>query len=214
MSAHLEGFVGLGLLISFGVALGAQWWTSPEEIPRKVAARSALPSPVTHEQVRSMPAPAAVQTREDVRELPDEAQQLAELWDAIDAARASGGTCGPTMYGEAPLLEGSRALDNAAWSQADYMARADVWAHETPGNPAGETPSQRAAHAGYDGRFAGEVLAWGQHTPEEAVDWWLHSPPHCRALLDPNSIDGGAAVVPDPQTEGYLWVVVLGMGDS
>lgn len=68
------------------------------------------------------------------------------------------------------------------------------------------------ARAGFDGRLAGEVLAWGQHTPEEAVTWWLRSPPHCHALLDRDATHAGAAVVPDPHGSGWVWVIVLGRG--
>jgi uncharacterized protein YkwD len=51
--------------------------------------------------------------------------------------------------------------------------------------------------AGYRGRFAGEVLAWGQGrdaSPRAAVRSWLHSPPHRRVLLGRSYRDVGVGV--------------------
>jgi uncharacterized protein YkwD len=137
---------------------------------------------------------------------------LERLWQAIDEARAEGARCGSREVAPARPLEVSEALDEAAWLQAAWMAEADDWAHVTPGNPAGSDPSERAWNAGYDGRVRGEVLAWGQRTPRAAVEWWLQSPPHCRALLDPDADHGGIAVTDDPHSSGRVWVAVLGRG--
>ncbi|HHO52001.1 MAG TPA: CAP domain-containing protein [Deltaproteobacteria bacterium] len=136
----------------------------------------------------------------------DPEQLLDELFELLEEARALGGPC----RGPAPELSWAPDLDDAAQAQVDWMRSADDWAHVTPGNPAGATPSERAEAAGYPGLITGEILAWGQHTPRAAIRWWLHSPPHCRALLDPQAVDAGVALTEDPWTEGYVWAVVFG----
>lgn len=136
----------------------------------------------------------------------DPQAQLDALWEELQRARARGGPC----RGPAPALSWDATLDEAAQAQADWMRIADDWAHETPDNPAGATPSDRARIAGYPGYVTGEILAWGQRTPRAAVRWWLRSPPHCRALLDPDGLDAGVAVTRDPFTDGWVWAVVFG----
>ncbi len=81
---------------------------------------------------------------------------------------------------------------------ADRFARAMVshrfFSHVGPG---GATLDARLRAAGYRGRSAGEVLAWGQGryaSPRAAVRSWLHSPPHRRVLLGRHYRDVGVGV--------------------
>ena len=63
--------------------------------------------------------------------------------------------------------------------------------------PGGSTLSTRLRAAGYRGRAAGEVLAWGEGrlaTPRAAVRSWLHSPLHRRVLLGRDYRDVGVGI--------------------
>lgn len=202
----------LGLLVLAGAisalaTLLQAIWVLPEATTRRVIwepdrtpVLAATERPEAH---------STAQIRPDSPEAPeivDPEQLLDELFELLQQARARGGPC----RGSAPELGWAPSLDDTAQVQVDWMRTADDWAHVTPGNPAGATPSQRAEAMGYPGLVTGEILAWGQQTPEAAIRWWLHSPPHCRALLDPQAMDAGVALTEDPWTDGFVWAVVFG----
>jgi uncharacterized protein YkwD len=60
----------------------------------------------------------------------------------------------------------------------------------------GTTPGQRAAWAGYPGRFWGEAVSCGKHEVYYAVQGLLNSPPHRAFLLDPDLVEVGVGVHP------------------
>ena len=60
----------------------------------------------------------------------------------------------------------------------------------------GTTPGQRAAWAGYPGRFWGEAVSCGKHDVASAVQGLLNSPPHRAFLLSPIPVEIGVGAHP------------------
>ena len=60
----------------------------------------------------------------------------------------------------------------------------------------GTTPGQRAAWAGYPGRFWGEAVSCGNHAVASAVQGLLNSPPHRAFLLSPIPVEIGVGAHP------------------
>lgn len=88
------------------------------------------------------------------------------LLNATNSQRAS--------YGQGNLALNS-ALNQAAQSKANDMAARDYWSHDTPeGNP----PWVFIDASGYVYQKAGENLAYGYATSEDAVIGWMNSPSH------------------------------------
>jgi uncharacterized protein YkwD len=95
--------------------------------------------------------------------------------------------------GLAPVAPHAR-LTRVAGRFARAMVSHRFFSHVGPG---GSTLGTRLRAAGYRGRSAGEVLAWGQGryaSPRAAVRSWLHSPPHRSVLLSRNYRHVGAGV--------------------
>ena len=85
-------------------------------------------------------------------------------------------------------------LTRMAGRYARAMVSRGFFSHVGPG---GTTLTDRLRAAGYRGRAAGEVLAWGQGryaTPRAAVRSWMRSPPHRRVLLGRGYRDVGVGV--------------------
>lgn len=90
-------------------------------------------------------------------------------------------------YGLRPLRLNPQ-LNRAAQTHADDMATRDFVAHVTPD---GRGPGERAASAGYRWSVILENLAAGQPTPQEAVQGWIESDGHRRAMLDRRITEAG-----------------------
>jgi uncharacterized protein YkwD len=91
-------------------------------------------------------------------------------------------------------VSADRRLTRMAGRFAHAMVVRRFFSHVSPG---GSTLSSRLRAAGYRGRAAGEVLAWGEGrlaSPRAAVRSWLHSPPHRRVLLGRNYRDIGVGI--------------------
>lgn len=86
--------------------------------------------------------------------------------------RAANGVADLTINGQ---------LNQAAQAKANDMATRDYWSHNTPeGNP----PWVFFAAAGYSYSKAGENLAYGFTTADDAITGWMNSPAHKANLLD------------------------------
>jgi uncharacterized protein YkwD len=66
-------------------------------------------------------------------------------------------------------------------------------------------PSARVRDAGYRYRQIGEIVVGGATTLDEAMEAWLGSEGHCRAIMNPNFEEAGAAVA-----GGRYWTVDFG----
>jgi uncharacterized protein YkwD len=96
-------------------------------------------------------------------------------------------------HGLAPVSADAR-LTRMAGGYSRAMVSRRFFSHVSPG---GTTLSDRLRAAGYRGRAAGEVLAWGKGrlaTPRATVRSWMHSPPHRSVLLGRNYRDVGVGV--------------------
>ena len=74
----------------------------------------------------------------------------------------------------------------------------------------GTTPGQRAAWAGYPGRFWGEAVSCGKHDVASAVQGLLNSPPHRAFLLSPIPVEIGVGAHPVLDELGGYSTVMLG----
>ena len=130
------------------------------------------------------------------------ARPWAEMLDAVNAARADGQTCGPTLFPPAPPLVWNDRLETAATRHTADMADHEHFDHT---GTDGSEPGERATRAGYSWRVVGENIARGQPDVEEVVSDWLASPGHCRNLMDSRFAEMGAA------EQGAYWTQVFGL---
>ena len=112
-----------------------------------------------------------------------------------------------------PRLQQDWRLARAAELHATDMVVREYFSHFSPG---GSDVVERLRRVGYlpQRRFwiAGEVLSWGilwRSTPKAAVDAWLDSLPHRRAMLEPGFREIGAgAKLGNPVRHDYDGVTV------
>jgi hypothetical protein len=113
----------------------------------------------------------------------------------------------------------NKELAAAARWFADYLARTGQFAHEADGRQ----PQQRAAAQGYKYCMVAENLALNLDSrgftsdglAKEAVEGWKASPPHRRAMLEPNATEVGVAIarVPDRNPK-FVSVQLFGRPES
>jgi len=131
------------------------------------------------------------------------------ILDGVNAARASGSSCGGRRFPPAPPLRWNAALGDAALAHSRDMATGRYFNHQArDGSQAGE----RARRAGYTWRRIGENIAFGQRTPQDAVASWLDSPGHCANIMNPGFTEMGAAygLTPEQQAGVIYWTQVFG----
>jgi hypothetical protein len=92
--------------------------------------------------------------------------------------------------GLSPLTLNSQ-LSQAASLKAQDMLAKNYWAHNAPD---GTTPWYFIRSAGYEYTYAGENLARGFSTANEALNAWMASPGHRDNILSPHYKDIGFAV--------------------
>lgn len=89
-------------------------------------------------------------------------------------------------------LRDSTILNKSAADKLTDMIENDYWAHTSP---TGKNPWNFIADQGYDFVAAGENLAKGYYTNEQAViDDWMNSPTHRDVILNPKFCDIGISV--------------------
>jgi uncharacterized protein YkwD len=130
--------------------------------------------------------------------LPDWPDAGKTILDAVNAARATGQTCGTRHFDPAPPLAWNGRLADAALEHSRDMAQHRYFSHQgSDGSQVGE----RARLAGYQWRRIGENIASGQASPEAAVAGWLDSPGHCANIMHPGFTEMGAAYAINPASE-------------
>lgn len=157
------------------------------------APRSAAPTPRPAEPIA--PALAPISAHGAAAPLPPEAARVIAL---VNAERAAAGL---------PALGAAPELAAAALAYSAEMAASGIIAHS---GADGRGPAQRLLDAGYGWLRCGENLAVGQPTPEEAVAFWMGSPPHRANILDPLMTEVGAGYVRQPGGYGHYWTLELG----
>jgi uncharacterized protein YkwD len=144
-----------------------------------------------------------------VLQLPASREAGKTLLDAVNAARATGRTCGGQYFRPAQALAWNGALGNAALAHSLDMARQRYFNHQgKDGREVGDCAQQ----AGYRWRRVGENIAAGQETPEAAMSGWLDSPGHCANIMSPDFTEMGAGYAIDRARESprAYWTQVFG----
>ncbi len=131
------------------------------------------------------------------------AQLESQVLSLLNAARARGVICpgGGGGY-RLPPLHSNATLANAARSHAINMGRYGFMSHYFQG----VGPRMRVARAGYGYLRMSEIIFKGRNSdPARAVRWWLRSPVHCRAIMNPHYTEFGSGL----SRVGNAWAVVL-----
>ena len=129
----------------------------------------------------------------DVRDWSEKRRAAEEkILQLVNAQRAKGATCGDETFGKAPAIKMHPALRCAARVHSADMAANDFFGHT---NQQGEAPWDRMEHAGYQWGGAGENIAGGQGTPEDAMRSWMNSPGHCSNIMNPGYVHFGIGYI-------------------
>jgi hypothetical protein len=99
-----------------------------------------------------------------------------------------------------PPLRIDPGLMKIARAHATNMARLDMLGHDLEG----QTFSQRLEQAKYQAAQAGENIAQGQRTPEEAVADWMRSPGHKANILQVDYTHAGMGLATAKSGQTYL----------
>lgn len=131
------------------------------------------------------------------------AQLESQVLSLINEARARGVACRGGGGGvRLPPLRYDAALAQAAKGHALNMGRYGILSHYFQG----VGPRVRVAKAGYGYLRMSEIIFKGRSSdPARAVRWWLRSPVHCRAIMNPYYTEFGAGL----SRVGNAWAVVL-----
>ena len=90
-------------------------------------------------------------------------------------------------------------LNQAAQAKANDMVSRDYWSHNTPeGNP----PWVFFTNAGYQYQTAGENLAYGFNTYDDAITGWMNSPGHRANILNTSYLEVGFGVANSANYQG------------
>ncbi|MCY4755818.1 CAP domain-containing protein [Pelomonas aquatica] len=124
----------------------------------------------------------------------------------LNALRAQARQCGGHVWPAAPALRWQAVLGESARRHALELARRDRIEHV---GEAGQSLRARLHEAGYLQRLAGENLAGGPETLDEALAQWLASATHCENLMAAEFQDFGLACVTGPGHWQRYWVLQL-----
>jgi uncharacterized protein YkwD len=146
-----------------------------------------------------------------VSNIANPATTVKEVVSLVNAARATGGRCGPDTYPSSTPLLVNEKLQAAAQAHATDMAERNYYDHQSLD---GRSPSARMKSAGYGSRMTAENIAAGQQTATEVVAGWLKSPGHCRNILMPEFREIGVGVdIKLASEKGIYWVQKFGAGE-
>ncbi|WP_229260127.1 CAP domain-containing protein [Duganella aquatilis] len=131
------------------------------------------------------------------------------ILEGVNAARASGRTCGEQSFPPAPPVSWNPQLGATALGHSSDMALRRYFNHT---GKDGSNVGDRALGMGYNWSRIGENIAFGAYTPQEAVAGWLASPGHCVNIMNPDFTEMGAAyaVTPDQRDGLTYWTQVFG----
>jgi uncharacterized protein YkwD len=114
-----------------------------------------------------------------------------QLQTLINQARASGVRCVGGGGIRLTRLAGNNLLAVAARGHASNMSRYGFVSHYFRGIG----PRTRVPRVGYKFLRMSEIIFKGSGGASRALRWWLHSPVHCRAIMNPYYHEIGTAVV-------------------
>ncbi|NNF22171.1 MAG: hypothetical protein HKN67_09525 [Saprospiraceae bacterium] len=101
----------------------------------------------------------------------------------INSLRKKGCRCDGKFYKPVRQLKWNRMLYVSAYKHAKSMHDNDYFSHYSP---EGKDIGERLDLLGYKWQYAGENLAEGQKSFDEAMHDWIASPTHCIMLMNPN----------------------------
>jgi uncharacterized protein YkwD len=137
----------------------------------------------------------------------DPAELDRRVLELINEARQQGRRCGRKKFAGTMSLQANDALERAAQSHAQDMAKNNFLGHE---GSSGGMPGDRATIAGYVWSSIGENVAAGQTTADEVVGTWLASAGHCENLMSPGYGETGVAhAISRSSDKGTYWVQVF-----
>ena len=148
----------------------------------------------------------AAQARADAARYHVLAQQVVQ---AVNEARAQPRTCGDVALPAAPPLRWNAQVAYAALLESEWMLKNNKFSH---GWDDGKYVWHRFEMVRYDWSQADENIAAGFRTLPEAMQAWIDSPSHCKALMRADIQDVGLAVVPGAGNSQYgsYWTMALG----
>lgn len=121
--------------------------------------------------------------------------------DKINTLRTKGCRCGKKRFKAVPALGWNSKLETSAYKQAKQMDQYNYFAHiSIEGYDIGD----KLERVGYQWQYAGENLAEGQDSFDEAFNDWKKSKTHCEMLMNPNMKQIGVA------RYGKYWVQHFG----
>ena len=130
----------------------------------------------------------------------------AQMLAAVNKLRASGCDCGGEMMPPVKPLKWESHLTKAAQNHANDMAEHDHFDHF---GTDGSAPEERIAKAGWTKTLAiGENIGMGYKNIAEAMEGWKNSPHHCKAMMDKNAFEMGAA------RNGKMWCQDFGKRET
>ncbi len=121
--------------------------------------------------------------------------------EKMNRLRLNGCQCGSIYMDSVGPVEWNTILEKTAYQHARQMESYDFFSHKSQ---EGMDIGQRLDEAGYNWMYAGENLAEGQKSFDEAFTDWLESPTHCRMLMNPRMKEMGLSKF------GKYWVQHFG----
>lgn len=132
----------------------------------------------------------------------------ADMLEQVNAARATGRTCGSTDYPATHALEYHCKLDEAAETHSQDMAENNFFSHT---GSDGLSVADRVTSTGYAWSAVGENIAAGQPTVDDVMQGWLDSPGHCKNIMgDQFQQFGTSKVDTDSADYSTYWTQVFG----
>jgi uncharacterized protein YkwD len=136
-----------------------------------------------------------------------------EVLELVNEARAAGADCGGQgSFGSTGPLVMQDQLREAARFHSEWMGTNDIFDHDSPGGPNGDTWIDRIVNAGYsDYTVIAENIAAGSSTAADVMEQWMSSDGHCANIMDPvfEEVGIGYAEV-GGSTYGHYWTMDLG----
>ncbi len=120
----------------------------------------------------------------------------AGLWDQLPKWATGGESRVLELINQERTSRGIPALilDQRLSDAATKHSQNEALKHTSDHFLFGVSPGTRIAREGYYARHWAEDIYYGSgdvSTPEAAVNWWMNSPPHREAILDPQNVNAG-----------------------
>jgi uncharacterized protein YkwD len=146
-----------------------------------------------------------------------------EILTAINEARAIARDChdGLGWVEAVEPLSWNSELYAAAYEHSNDMAQSNTFSHIGSATSTDVTGSNRGTASKFNERIkangyvnyrtAGENIAGGQESIQEAMKAWLASPAHCTNIMNPNFSEVGVSVVLNDDSKfGIYWTQNFG----